>query len=73
MDEADRAQKIIEESLQRKLDEHSKKFAGPDIDLDECEECGAEIPAARKAAIHNCTTCVHCQELIEREQRLFRT
>ncbi|KZX01012.1 hypothetical protein JL49_08140 [Pseudoalteromonas luteoviolacea] len=73
MDEADRAQKIIEQSMNRKLAEHSKQFTGADVDLDECEECGAEIPEARKIAIHNCRTCVHCQALIEREQRLFRT
>lgn len=70
MDIADKAQKFIDESMSRKLAEHSKQFAGADVDLDECIECGIEIPQARKAAIHNCTTCVDCQSLIERKQRV---
>ncbi|NOU53117.1 conjugal transfer protein TraR [Pseudoalteromonas sp. JBTF-M23] len=69
MDIADKAQQIIEESMSRKLAEHSKQFTGADVDLDECEECGIEIPQARRDAIHNCTTCVDCQSLIERKAK----
>ncbi|WP_375591731.1 TraR/DksA C4-type zinc finger protein [Chitiniphilus eburneus] len=27
----------------------------------ECQECGADIPAARRAAMPGCTRCVQCQ------------
>jgi phage/conjugal plasmid C-4 type zinc finger TraR family protein len=29
--------------------------------LNECEDCGGEIPPARRAAVKGCTTCVGCQ------------
>jgi phage/conjugal plasmid C-4 type zinc finger TraR family protein len=31
-----------------------------------CEWCGAEIPAARRAACPGCTLCVECQTIKER-------
>ena len=34
-----------------------------------CEECGDEIPAARRRALPGCRTCLPCQEDIERNQR----
>jgi phage/conjugal plasmid C-4 type zinc finger TraR family protein len=39
--------------------------------LEECEECGEEIPEARRLAVKGCTMCIHCQELSERNKRLF--
>ncbi|HCO7256746.1 TPA: C4-type zinc finger protein YbiI [Escherichia coli] len=30
--------------------------------LDECEECGAPIPQARREAIHGVRLCIHCQQ-----------
>ncbi|KAI5914586.1 TraR/DksA family transcriptional regulator [Thauera sp. 2A1] len=35
--------------------------------LTHCEDCGDEIPAARRAAVAGCRTCIHCQALRERE------
>lgn len=32
-----------------------------------CEDCGDEIPPARRAAVVGCRTCIHCQVLRERE------
>jgi phage/conjugal plasmid C-4 type zinc finger TraR family protein len=33
----------------------------------ECDDCGAEIPAARRASVPGTTTCVDCQA--DRERR----
>ncbi len=37
--------------------------------LEECEECGEEIPKARQEAQPGVTRCIYCQELFERKQR----
>jgi phage/conjugal plasmid C-4 type zinc finger TraR family protein len=37
--------------------------------LEECAECGEEIPEARRKAIQGCMLCVHCQALEERYQK----
>jgi phage/conjugal plasmid C-4 type zinc finger TraR family protein len=34
--------------------------------LTHCEECGDEIPEARRSAIRGVKLCVFCQELLER-------
>jgi phage/conjugal plasmid C-4 type zinc finger TraR family protein len=34
--------------------------------LSHCEECGDEIPEARRAAIGGVKLCVYCQEYLER-------
>jgi phage/conjugal plasmid C-4 type zinc finger TraR family protein len=33
---------------------------------EECEECGDEIPEARRRAVPGCQFCVFCQEKLER-------
>ena len=38
----------------------------------ECEECGDEIPQARRLLVPGVQMCVYCQELYE-SQRLFRS
>lgn len=35
--------------------------------LTECDECGDEIPEARRLAIPGVTRCVHCQQIIEKK------
>ena len=35
--------------------------------LEHCEECGAEIPAARRKALPGVRLCVACQEAHDRE------
>jgi len=34
--------------------------------LGECQDCGIEIPEARRKAVPGCTRCVACQEISER-------
>lgn len=36
--------------------------------LTDCEECGAEIPAARRAAVPGVRRCVNCQEASDQQQ-----
>ena len=36
--------------------------------LSHCEECGQEIPAARRAAVPGVRRCVGCQEGMDRQQ-----
>ncbi len=36
--------------------------------LSHCEECGAEIPEARRRAVPGVRFCVGCQEACDREQ-----
>jgi len=44
----------------------AKKAAQPS--LEECEECGDDIPEARRIAVAGCTTCIHCQTLLEKKR-----
>lgn len=34
--------------------------------LEECEDCGDEIPQARRKAVPGVTKCIYCQERSER-------
>ena len=36
--------------------------------LSECEECGKEIPQARREAVPGVKLCVNCQEALDTEQ-----
>ena len=36
---------------------------------EECEDCGEDIPKARKDAYPSCTRCVSCQDVFERKKR----
>ncbi|MEO1081133.1 MAG: DksA/TraR family C4-type zinc finger protein [Pseudomonadota bacterium] len=35
----------------------------------DCDECGASIPEARRAAVPGVRLCVSCQEVLDREHR----
>lgn len=39
---------------------------------DECEDCGCEIPLARRAAMPNAVRCAPCQEVFEAKGRVWR-
>ena len=36
----------------------------------ECDECGNEIPEARRRAVPGVRLCVACQELVDEEQKV---
>lgn len=48
-------------AVRRKVAEQAAKPS-----LEECEECGDEIPKARQLAVPGVTMCVFCQERSER-------
>jgi phage/conjugal plasmid C-4 type zinc finger TraR family protein len=39
--------------------------------LEECEDCGDEIPLARRLAVRGCTMCISCQEINEKKKRMI--
>jgi phage/conjugal plasmid C-4 type zinc finger TraR family protein len=36
--------------------------------LEECEDCGLDIPEERRKAAKGCIRCIHCQTLFERNK-----
>ena len=36
--------------------------------LEECEDCGEDIPEQRRELVLGCTRCIHCQGLYERRK-----
>ncbi|MER2490681.1 TraR/DksA C4-type zinc finger protein [Catenovulum sediminis] len=69
MDNADRAQALIDMRLNQALQANKAKFTGADADEIFCRKCGLEIPQQRRDAIHSCKHCIDCQQIIERRQR----
>lgn len=39
---------------------------------DECEDCGCEIPPARRAAMKSAIRCAPCQEVADAKGRVWR-
>lgn len=39
--------------------------------LEECEDCGEDIPEQRRLLMQGCTRCIYCQGLFERKQKGF--
>lgn len=35
-----------------------------------CEECGIEIPEARRISVPGCTMCIDCKEIAERKSKV---
>ena len=62
-DIVDIANNIAAHAISIKLQNHITPSPTPNI---ECIECGAEIGAARKAAVPHATRCIDCQEAKER-------
>ncbi|MCE9664504.1 TraR/DksA family transcriptional regulator [Halomonas sp. M5N1S17] len=65
MDNADIAQDLIEYRLQQSLAARQAALAKAGVGPVECEECGEEIPAARRERLPGVTTCVPCQTIRE--------
>ncbi|MBY3151029.1 TraR/DksA family transcriptional regulator [Rhizobium laguerreae] len=70
-DEVDRANDISEDhrtvsirSISREVDRKSG--------LTHCDECGGEIPLARRLAYPSAILCVNCKEQDERDARIYR-
>lgn len=70
-DNADRATEVMEQTLEYALATRAT-WTGTDWARAECEECGEEIPAARREAAPWATTCIECQGIRERQRRHVR-
>lgn len=72
-DNADRATDLAQQHVDDAL--ASRSFIGVDMAAApgaECQECGTEIPNARRKAAPWAKTCIDCQEINERRQRYAR-
>ena len=72
MSKFDDAQKIDQHLLDAALSIQREQANKPGAEFLHCQECGIEIPAARRKAITNCSTCVDCQSLIEIRRQQYR-
>ncbi|MCI0508641.1 TraR/DksA family transcriptional regulator [Chromohalobacter marismortui] len=70
-DNADRATELMEQTLEHALATRAS-WTGVDWARAECEECGDEIPAARREAAPWATTCIECQSIREQRRRHVR-
>jgi phage/conjugal plasmid C-4 type zinc finger TraR family protein len=71
-DEADLAFIYEQSQLNRQLQSIAKQVNVAGVSLEECEECGAEIPLKRQQAIKGCRFCVDCQSDFERKSAARR-
>ena len=73
-DHADRAQDYLDQAAeireQQRLDRLAADLRG--LLVSDCADCGAEIPAERKAAIPGAIRCAFCQESREIQLRVQR-
>lgn len=69
-DNADIAGEAIEHRLQGAL-ANRLSLRVPNLDP-ECEDCGQEIPQARREAAPWATTCIECQGIREKRRRHVR-
>lgn len=62
---------IANEWVERQVDNVLSSHQLPQLYAvnDECEECGEEIPAARRKAAPWATTCIECQQILEEKRR----
>nr|BDD47121.1 conjugal transfer protein TraR [Saccharospirillaceae bacterium] len=69
-DAIDQANEIAQRALDANI-ERARKVA-PSGGSPWCEECGDEIPAARRDKLPWVTTCVECQAWLERQSAMRR-
>lgn len=69
-DNADRAAVTIQQSLEATL--ARRATLATQATNDDCEDCGYEIPAARREAAPWATTCIECQGIREMKKKQGR-
>lgn len=70
MDNIDQANERTEMYLKAQLDAATKRTTLPAAH--ECDECGEEIPEARRRTVPGVRLCIDCKELEELNQRTHR-
>jgi len=66
-DEIDRANDVAQNRLEGII--AGQRAALAQIGTPECDDCGEDIPPARRAAYPAATRCVHCQGRFEARRR----
>lgn len=66
-DNADRATDLAQQHVDAALADRT--WIGVDWARAECQECGTEIPTARRKAAPWARTCIECQSIRERKGR----
>ncbi|MBC7211081.1 MAG: TraR/DksA C4-type zinc finger protein [Pseudomonas sp.] len=63
-------ERAFEMAQQREMDEREAAIAArvryEGVSLAECEECGGEIPLARREAVRGCRLCFDCQAFADK-------
>ncbi|OHD24619.1 MAG: hypothetical protein A2Y38_16730, partial [Spirochaetes bacterium GWB1_59_5] len=61
MDDGDRASEWQQRQIADALADHQRTQGHPVASRVDCEECGEEIPLARRRVVPGCRFCVDCQ------------
>lgn len=62
----------VQEQIQDSINDEirrARKNVPTGESLEFCEECGEEIPLARRKALPGVRLCIHCQEEADKEQK----
>lgn len=62
----------VQEQIQDSINDEirrARKNVPSGESLEFCEECGKEIPLARRKALPGVRLCIHCQEEADKEQK----
>lgn len=62
----------VQEQIQDSINDEirrARKNVPSGESLEFCEECGEEIPLARRKALPGARLCIHCQEEADKEQK----
>ena len=62
----------VQEQIQDSINDEirrARKNVPSGESLEFCEECGEEIPPARRKALPGVQLCIHCQEEADKEQK----
>lgn len=70
MDQFDQASEL-EQIARDKAIAYQRNKISTEQSLDHCEECGVDIPEARKLAIKGVKTCIDCQTFNEKQGKLY--
>ena len=54
-------------AVQEQIQDSINDASGESLEF--CEECGEEIPLARRKALPGVRLCIHCQEEADKEQK----
>lgn len=66
-DIADYANDLVLDRIEEML--HKRRGAAATSSAEFCEDCGDDIPPARRLAAPGCTRCIDCQAMDELERR----